>query len=72
MSLQSIINATKVLVDDKTAAAQLDVTTGTLAVWRSTGRYNLPFVKVGRKVRYRQADLDTWLDKRRQASGATA
>ncbi len=72
MSLQSIINAPKVLVDDKTAAAQLDVTPGTLAAWRSTGRYNLPFVKVGRKVRYRQADLDTWLDKRRQASGATA
>ena len=24
-------------------------------VWRSTGRYALPFLKVGRKVRYRRA-----------------
>ncbi len=72
MSLQSIVDTTKTLVDDKNAAAQLDVTPGTLAAWRSTGRYNLPFVKVGRKVRYRQVDLDCWLQKRRYESGATA
>lgn len=72
MSLQSIIDSAKVLLDDKAAAEQLDVTPGTLAAWRSTGRYNLPFVKVGRKVRYRQVDLDNWLQMRRQDSGATA
>ncbi|MGD9663019.1 MAG: helix-turn-helix domain-containing protein [Porticoccaceae bacterium] len=30
----------------------LGATVGTLEVWRSTGRYSLPFVKVGRLVRY--------------------
>lgn len=60
------------MLDDKAAAALLDVTPGTLSVWRSTGRYNLPFVKVGRKVRYRQTDIEAWLQKRYRESGATA
>jgi predicted DNA-binding transcriptional regulator AlpA len=29
----------------------------TLSVWRSTQRYNLPFVKIGRVVRYKQSDV---------------
>ena len=39
------------------AAKILDVTPGTLQVRRSTGRYKLPFVKVGRNVRYVQSNL---------------
>lgn len=72
MSLQEIIAASRELLDEKQAAAKLDVTPGTLSVWRSTGRYALPFVKVGRKVRYRTTDLDLWLAKRTRANGATA
>ena len=72
MTLQSIVQVSKELLDDKAAAAVLDVTPGTLSVWRSTGRYALPFVKVGRNVRYRHADLLAWLDKRYRESGATA
>jgi len=72
MSLQSIIESSKQMLDDKSAAELLDVSTGTLSVWRSTGRYNLPFVKVGRNVRYRRADLEAWLQKRYRESGATA
>lgn len=49
----------------------LDVTPGTLSVWRSTGRYALPFLKVGRKVRYRRVDLLAWLEKRTRSTGAT-
>lgn len=60
------------LCDDKAAADILDVTPGTLSVWRSTGRYNLPFVKIGRKVRYRRADLLAWLERRTRENGATA
>ena len=60
------------LCDDKAAAAILDVTPGTLYVWRSTGRYNLPFIKIGRKVRYRRTDLLSWLEKRTRETGATA
>jgi hypothetical protein len=72
MSLYKIIVASRELLDEKQAAAKLDVTPGTLSVWRSTGRYALPFVKVGRKVRYRLCDLDSWLEKRTRSSGATA
>jgi hypothetical protein len=71
MSLQEIISASKELLDDRAAAAVLDVTPGTLSVWRSTGRYALPFVKVGRNVRYRHSDLLAWLEKRTREAGAT-
>ena len=53
------------------AAATIDVTSGTLSVWRSTGRYGIPFIKIGRKVRYRKSDLLAWLEIRTRASGAT-
>ena len=42
------------LLDDAQAAAALSVKPGTLAVWRSCGRYNLPYLKIGRLVRYIQ------------------
>jgi len=35
-----------------------------LSVWRSTGRYNLPYMKVGRLVRYRLSDLAEFLARR--------
>lgn len=51
-------------VDDRQAASVLGVKTTTLAVWRSTGRYNLPFLKVGRLVKYRVSDLAEFLMRR--------
>ena len=50
-------NNPPVNVDDKQAAEVLAVKPTTLAVWRSTGRYNLPYFKVGRLVKYRLSDL---------------
>jgi hypothetical protein len=35
----------------------------TLAVWRCIGRYNLPYLKIGRLVRYRQSDLRRFRDQ---------
>ncbi len=72
MSIQSIIEAGSDLLDEKAAAQFLDNSPGTLSVWRSTGRYNLPFIKIGRNVRYRRADLVAWLEKRTRETGATA
>lgn len=60
------------LVDEKEAAQILNVAPGTLSVWRSTGRYALPFVKCGRLVRYSRADLAAWLERRTRGNGATA
>ncbi len=71
VSIQEIIDAERELLDERAAAALLDVCPGTLSVWRSTGRYSLPFLKVGRKVRYRRADLASWLESRARMSGAT-
>ena len=60
------------LVDEKEAAAILGVTPGTLQVWRSTGRYEIPFIKVGRLVKYRRSVLESWLESRTRLSGATS
>jgi len=57
------LEATRLLTEDQTAAI-LQVSAGTLSVWRSTGRYNLPFVKIGRKVRYRAGDLRQFMESR--------
>ena len=43
------------------AAEYLGVKVQTLAIWASTGRYSLPFVKVGRLRKYRRSDLDEFL-----------
>ena len=72
MSPQEIIDIARELVDEQKAARILDTKPGTLAVWRSTGRHNLPFIKVGRNVRYRRADLEAWLEERTRKTGATA
>jgi len=52
------------LLDEPKAAVELDLMPGTLSVWRCTGRYNLPFLKIGRNVRYRRADIDEFKRER--------
>lgn len=46
------------------AAAYIGVTENTLSVWRCVGRYNIPFIKVGRLVKYRKSALDNFLNSR--------
>lgn len=58
------------LVDTVPAADYLGVKPHTLEIWRVTGRYALPFIRVGRKVKYRIADLDRFL-ARRTVTGPT-
>ena len=70
-SLSEIIKRNFELLDEKAAAAFLDVKPGSLSVWRSTGRYSIPFVKIGSKVRYRQSDLEDWLESRTRQNGVT-
>ena len=71
MSISDLIEASNDLLDEKAAAKVLNTAPGTLSVWRSTGRYGLPFIKVGRNVRYRRGDLHNWLKARYRQSGAT-
>lgn len=58
------------LLDDPDAASFLGVKPGTLSVWRSTGRYGIPYLKIGSRVKYRTSDLLKWLDERTRTSVA--
>jgi excisionase family DNA binding protein len=49
------------------AAAYLGIATRTLAIWKWAKRYDLPYVKIGRLVRYKRSDLDAFI--RRHSSG---
>ncbi len=53
------------------AAEYLGINPQTLALWRCTGRYPLPFVKVGRRVVYHKADLDKFIHDRTFNRGTT-
>jgi excisionase family DNA binding protein len=56
------------LLTNEEAAAYLGLKPGTLDVWRSTKRYCLPYIKVGRLVRYRKSDLDRFLEEQTRAA----
>lgn len=71
-SLNEIVQRTRDLLDERQAAEFLGVAPGTLSVWRSRGRYKVPFVKVGHLVRYRRDALEAWLESRTRANGTTA
>ncbi len=46
------------------AAAALHVSAATLAVWRSTQRVSLKFVRIGRKILYRAEDVQAFIVER--------
>ncbi len=52
------------LMTPKETAAMLGTTPGVLSVWRSTQRYSLKFVKVGKSVRYRVEDVEAFIESR--------
>jgi len=54
----------KTMLSRKEAAEYLGISANTLAVWASTGRYDLKFTKMGRAVRYRLSDLDSFIEQR--------
>lgn len=59
-----IVSTDNKYLDRSQAAEYLGVKESTLAAWASSGRYDLPMVKVGRRVRYRTTDLDRWMAER--------
>jgi excisionase family DNA binding protein len=44
-------------------AELLGISSGTLAVWRSNGTHQIPYIKVGRCVRYKRAVVERFLDQ---------
>ena len=55
------------LLSEAQAAEFLGVKPASLQVWRSTKRYSLAYVKVGRLVRYRLSALNAFLVSREVA-----
>jgi len=52
------------LLSVEQAAEFIGVASHTLDVWRCTKRHSIPYLKVGRLVKYRRTDLETWLTSR--------
>jgi len=61
-------NLNEQLLSVNEAAKVLGVVPHTLNVWRVTNRYNLPFIRIGRLIRYRTSDLLAWMESRRVAA----
>lgn len=61
MQNNTTIHQRDILLSRREAAQHLGVTEGTLAIWKCTKRYPLPYLKVGRKVKYRLSDLEAFL-----------
>jgi excisionase family DNA binding protein len=62
--------ATPELLTPDEAAEYLRVKPQTLAVWRTTKRYDIAYVRVGARVMYRRSDLDAWLESRTVGAAA--
>lgn len=47
------------------AAAYMGLNPGTLTNWRNLKRYDLPFIKVGKRgyIRYRESDINEFLER---------
>ena len=67
--MPAIFDAPELLTADQ-AAEYIGVKPQTLAIWRSTGRYSLPFLKVGRLIKYRRENLEKWLESRSRGTAA--
>ncbi len=56
--------ANEELLSNREAAKYIQITPGTLHVWRCENRYAIPYLRIGTKIRYRRADLDAFLSSR--------
>lgn len=64
------MNALDPLLSVQDLAAYLDLPVATLYAWRYRGQGPSGF-RVGRHVRYRQSDVDRWIDNQLASSGSS-
>ncbi len=62
--MSSVVVSPSGLMTREQAAEYLDLKAQTFACWAVSGKYNLPFIRVGNSVRYRKSSLDKWLESR--------
>ena len=53
---------TLLLQTPEQAAQLLQTTPNVLAVWRTNGRVKIPYIKLGRAVRYRLSDIEAFIE----------
>lgn len=51
-----------IIVNTSEASILICTPEKSLIKWRSTGEHNIPYIKIGRNVRYRTADLRQWIE----------
>ena len=61
---------TNPLMSPEQVAEYLGLEIETLNVWRCTKRYNLPYTKIGRLVRYRADDVEAFVASRMEGEAA--
>ena len=61
---------TNPLMTPEQVAEYLGLEVETLNVWRCTKRYNLPYTKIGRLVRYRAEDVEAFVTSRIEGEAA--
>jgi len=52
------------LLTTREAAELLGVKENTLSIWRNTDRHHIPYIKIGRAIRYKRSDLVKFLSER--------
>ena len=52
------------LLSPEVAAGILGIKEATLANWRCNKRYNLPYVKIGKKVKYPESGIFAFIESR--------
>lgn len=62
MDINELRDSSQTLLTRKQAAEYLGYKEITLAIWKSTKRYNLPYVKIGKNIRYRLSDLEAFIE----------
>ena len=56
--------ATTPLLTTEQAAQILGIKPRTLVIWRHEGRSELPFIRLGRAVRYRLEDIQSYIERK--------
>lgn len=62
MKLQELSLDLDTLTDTEGASNLLAIPTATLIKWRSTGEVRIPYVRIGRQIKYRTSDLKAFIE----------
>lgn len=60
------------LLTQEEVAERLGLKASTLEMWRSHKRYDLPYIKMGRLVRYKQEDVEKFIESWGKMGGDNA